>query len=95
MPILTFSPPAFSSTASSSTIFRKTWDQAHQLHFPNREELYRAPSLARGPRRSTYIVTSEDANDLAAAVELNKEALVEVLQNSARELVLDERAHHF
>lgn len=36
--------------------------------------------------RKTYVVSTEDSNDFAAAVELNKQSLVEVLRNVSLEM---------
>lgn len=67
MPSLTFSPPSFSSTASSRTMFRNTCVEKRQQPLGSLES------------RETNIVSTEDANNLAAAVQLDKEPLVEVL----------------
>lgn len=67
MPSLTFSPPSFSSTASSITMFKKTYFDV--VRTVNRNVGKRGP----------YIVSAQDANDLAAAVELDEETLVKIL----------------
>ncbi len=67
MPSLAFSPLSFSSTASSRTMLRKTCHTQGQLL-----ELI-------GHRQETYIVSTKNANDLAASVELDEQPLVEVL----------------
>lgn len=69
MPMRTFSPPSFSSTASSSTMFRNTYSLS-------------VISSQASMFRDAYIVATENANDLAAAVQLDKQSLVEVLHRS-------------
>ena len=66
-----FSPPDFSSTASSSTMFRNTC---------KKKRVSGECVWGEGEReRGGYVVAAEDADDFAGAVELHEEALVEVL----------------
>lgn len=58
VPMRTFSPPSFSSTASSRTMFRKTWTVSHRQH----------PCAIDQRGERSYIVSSEHANDLAGAI---------------------------
>lgn len=67
-PILTFSPLAFSSTASSKTMFRKTCN-----------ELGDGCDGCQGT--GAYIVAAQDADDLAAAIELDEQTAVEILSS--------------
>lgn len=65
MPSLTFSPPSFSSTASSRTMFKKTW-------------MVLAVG-AMSEMSGTYIVATKNTDDLTAAVQLDEQPLVKVL----------------
>lgn len=69
MPNRTFSPPSFSSTASSRTMFKKTYPvcQYHSIHRRHENS------------GESYIVASQDADDFSAAVQLDEQSLVEVL----------------
>lgn len=68
MPSLIFSPPSFSSTASSRTMFRNTYYGQLSPDWPSY-------------RNWAYIVTAENSYDLAASVELDEQSLIEVLQS--------------
>lgn len=70
MPSLTFSPPSFSSTASSRTMFRKTY----KVCVSNRNGGVINLVLF------AYIVSAQNANNLTATVQLDKQTLVEVLE---------------
>lgn len=86
IPILTFSPPAFSSTASSRTTFRKTCTISLLLahHCPavvySPAPVHSAMNSEMSERgKMTYIIPSQHPNDFPAAVQLHEESLVEIL----------------
>jgi len=76
-PILSFSPFAFSSIASSSTMFRKTYCRVSRYIFGCVAFLQHFRKECSG--HITYIVSAQYANDLATAVELDKKSAIEVL----------------
>ncbi|MBE3041369.1 hypothetical protein IMZ48_02055 [Candidatus Bathyarchaeota archaeon] len=65
MPRRAFSPPSFSSTASSRTMFRKTYSRRCQ-------QLVLRKHHGIGKGSTTHIVSPENANDLAASVQLHE-----------------------
>jgi hypothetical protein len=76
IPSRTFSPPSLSSTASSSTMFKKTY------HLPL------AKSSHKLWQEDTHIITSQHANNLPTSIQLHKEPFVEVLQYHLSPFVL-------
>lgn len=78
MPRGTFSPPSFSSNASPTTMFRKTYERVSGLT-PRRDGARARVCAPKEDIRETYIVATQNTDDLAAAVQLNKHSLVQVL----------------
>lgn len=99
MPIATFSPPCFSSKASSSTMFMNTciiqrsdptsynFTSIRYQRFRIRGWIVRVRSNRNIRMASTYIVTSQDTNDFAVAVQLAKYPLFHVLVKQLRQLL--------
>jgi hypothetical protein len=84
MPRLTFSPPFFSSTASSRTMFIKTCPET--IRRSGTQEKYVARDAKEGKKtkttakEKTYVVAAEDANNFPVAVELNEQPLLHILE---------------